>query len=45
MLIEQEMDAVAEAVGIFHCPDELQGAIDELLSSGFDRSELSLARK
>jgi hypothetical protein len=42
MLIEQEMDTVREAVGIFHSPDELQGAIDELLSSGFDRSELSL---
>ena len=36
------MDTVREAVGIFRGPDELQGAIDELLSSGFDRSELSL---
>jgi outer membrane lipoprotein SlyB len=31
-----------EAVGVFHNPDSLQEAIDELLSSGFDRAELSL---
>jgi hypothetical protein len=31
-----------EAVGVFHDPDSLQEAIDELLSSGFDRRELSL---
>jgi hypothetical protein len=31
-----------EAVGVFNHPDDLQGAIDELLSSGFDRAELSL---
>ena len=31
-----------EAVGVFHDPDSLQAAIDELLSSGFDRRELSL---
>ena len=31
-----------EAVGIFHSPEGLQGAIDELLSSGFHRAELSL---
>jgi hypothetical protein len=42
MLIEQETDTVPEAVGIFHSPEELQGAIDELLRSGFDRAELSL---
>jgi hypothetical protein len=35
-------DLPREAVGIFHSPDELQGAIDELLSSGFHRAELSL---
>jgi outer membrane lipoprotein SlyB len=31
-----------EAVGVFHDPDSLQEAIDELLGSGFDRRELSL---
>lgn len=33
---------IREAVGVFHDPDSLQEAIDELLSSGFDRRELSL---
>jgi outer membrane lipoprotein SlyB len=33
---------IREAVGVFHDPDMLQEAIDELLSSGFDRAELSL---
>jgi hypothetical protein len=33
---------VREAVGLFADQDSLQGAIDELLSSGFDRAELSL---
>lgn len=33
---------VREAVGVFDTVDTLQGAIDELLSSGFDRAELSL---
>jgi outer membrane lipoprotein SlyB len=33
---------IREAVGVFHAPDSLQEAIDELLSSGFDRAELSL---
>jgi hypothetical protein len=33
---------IREAVGVFHDPDSLQEAIDELLSSGFDRAELSL---
>jgi hypothetical protein len=42
MLIEQEARTVAEAVGIFHRNEDLQGAIDELLSSGFHRSELGL---
>lgn len=31
-----------EAVGIFHDAADFQAAIDELLSSGFDRAELSL---
>jgi nitrogen-specific signal transduction histidine kinase len=42
MSIEQETRTVPEAVGIFHSPEDLQGAIDDLLSSGFDRAELSL---
>jgi outer membrane lipoprotein SlyB len=33
---------IREAVGVFHDPDSLQEAIDELFSSGFDRAELSL---
>ena len=31
-----------EVVAIFHASDDLENAIDELLSSGFDRAELSL---
>jgi hypothetical protein len=42
MLIEKDADVVREAVGIFHKSDELQNAIDELLSFGFHRAELSL---
>ncbi len=34
--------ALREAVACFSTPADLQGAIDELLSSGFDRAELSL---
>lgn len=33
---------VHEAVGLFASVEALQGAIDELLSSGFDRADLSL---
>ena len=33
---------IREAVGVFHDPASLQEAIDELLSSGFDRAEVSL---
>ncbi len=35
-------DVVREAVGVFDKYAQLQAAIDELLSSGFDRAELSL---
>lgn len=31
-----------EAVGLFETAEALQGAIDDLMSSGFDRAELSL---
>ena len=34
-------DTAREAVGIFHDPTTLQSAIDDLLSSGFDRVDLS----
>lgn len=34
--------AIREAVGVFHDQVRFQAAIDELLSAGFDRSELSL---
>jgi hypothetical protein len=36
------IEARHEAVGIFHRAEDFQNAIDELLSSGFDRAELSL---
>jgi hypothetical protein len=42
MLLDQETHAIREAVGVFSRSDDLQDAIDELLSSGFHRSELSL---
>ncbi len=42
MQVDQAVDVSREAVGIFHSPQGLQGAIDELLSSGFHRAELSL---
>ena len=39
---EGDAGAVREAVGIFHDARDFQAAIDELLSSGFHRAELSL---
>jgi hypothetical protein len=39
---EQETGTVREAVGVFASPEMLQRAIDELMSSGFDRADLSL---
>lgn len=38
----READAIREAVGYFGTADTLQEAIDELMSSGFDRAELNL---
>lgn len=38
----QETNAIREAVGYFVTANELQEAIDELLSTGFDRADLSL---
>jgi hypothetical protein len=40
--LEQKIRSVREAVGVFNRPENFQNAIDELLSSGFHRSELSL---
>jgi hypothetical protein len=42
MEIDQSAELSREAVGIFRSSAGLQGAIDELLSSGFHRAELSL---
>jgi hypothetical protein len=42
MEVDEDIDVSREAVGIFHSAEALQGAIDELLSSGFHRAELSL---
>lgn len=42
MPIPQDNGAIREAVGVFDSPETLQDAIDELLSSGFERAELSL---
>lgn len=42
MPAEQKADALREAVGVFATADSFQDAIDDLLSSGFDRAELSL---
>lgn len=42
MTVESEVRTVREAVGVFKQAAQLQDAIDELLSSGFDRAGLSL---
>lgn len=42
MSIDVADPGIREAVGLFADQDALQGAIDELLNSGFDRAELSL---
>jgi len=41
-MTDKEGDNMREAVGVFKTADALQGAIDELMSSGFDRAEISL---
>jgi hypothetical protein len=40
--MKQETRTVREAVAVFDSPEDLQEAIDELLSAGFHRAELSL---
>ena len=42
MATEYEPARACEVVGVFHTPEDLESAIDELLRSGFDRAELSL---
>jgi hypothetical protein len=42
MATESSLASVCEVVGVFHQAEELEAAVDELLSSGFDRAELSL---
>ena len=40
--VSSSRTVIREAVGVFHDAARFQAAIDELLSSGFDRAELSL---
>jgi hypothetical protein len=40
--LTEQPDSGREAVGVFSSANDLQAAIDELLSSGFHRAELSL---
>jgi len=42
MTSQPDLQPFREIVGIFHLADDLQDAVDELLSCGFDRAELSL---
>jgi hypothetical protein len=42
MATEYIAERTCEVVGVFHTAENLESAIDELLSSGFDRAELSL---
>jgi hypothetical protein len=42
MATQSNLASVCEVVGVFHKAEDLESAIDELLSSGFDRAELSL---
>jgi len=42
MATRSSLASVCEVVGIFHKAEDLESAVDELLSSGFDRAELSL---
>ena len=39
---DQDVTMVREAVGVFDTEDALQAAVDDLLSHGFDRAEISL---
>lgn len=41
-MVESQNDPPREAVAVFETEADLQAAIDELLSSGFDRAEISM---
>lgn len=41
-MAETAQETIREAVGVFHDRDSFQNAVDDLMSAGFDRSELSL---
>lgn len=42
MVSDEQLSNVREVVGVFADAETLQAAIDELMSSGFDRAEISL---
>ena len=42
LVMDEKSEILREAVGVFTNANDLQAAIDELLSSGFHRAELSL---
>ena len=42
MTAKSETRGIREVVGLFKTSDALQGAIDELLSSGFDRADIGV---
>jgi hypothetical protein len=42
MATQSNLESICEVVGVFHTAENLESAVDELLSSGFDRAELSL---
>ena len=41
-MAEAAPQTIREAVGVFHDRDSFQNAVEDLMSAGFDRSELSL---
>lgn len=41
-MLPAKREGLCEVVGVFHAADGLESAIEELLSSGFDRAQLSL---
>ena len=41
-MLPGEREGLCEVVGVFHAADDFEAAIEELLSSGFDRAQLSL---
>ena len=41
-MAEPAQQTIREAVGVFHDRDSFQNAVEDLMSAGFDRAELSL---